>query len=151
MNLQTEFEFTLPRGYVDEQGNLHKRGVMRLATAVDVRRNKRRVPVARGDIPEVATRPAGCFGIALITQPHLKRLVAVRVTTAVALVRPDEYLVGVVDQAPTLDSATSIKPHRSSPAILRAIHGIGMLAIERVIVPLHARLRPGLNGVDDLA
>ena len=35
MILQTEFEFTLPRGYVDEQGNLHKRGMMRLATALD--------------------------------------------------------------------------------------------------------------------
>ena len=35
MNLQTEFEFTLPRGLVDDQGNLHKRGVMRLATALD--------------------------------------------------------------------------------------------------------------------
>lgn len=35
MNLQTEFEFTLPRGYVDADGNLHKRGVMRLATAMD--------------------------------------------------------------------------------------------------------------------
>lgn len=35
MNLQTEFEFTLPRGYVDEGGNMHKKGVMRLATAID--------------------------------------------------------------------------------------------------------------------
>lgn len=35
MSLQTEFEFTLPRGYVDEEGNLHKKGVMRLATAMD--------------------------------------------------------------------------------------------------------------------
>ncbi len=35
MKLQTEFEFTLPRGYVDEQGNLHRRGMMRLATAAD--------------------------------------------------------------------------------------------------------------------
>lgn len=33
--LQTEFEFTLPRGYVDSEGNLHKHGVMRLATAAD--------------------------------------------------------------------------------------------------------------------
>lgn len=33
--LQTEFEFTLPRGYVDEQGTLHREGVMRLATAMD--------------------------------------------------------------------------------------------------------------------
>lgn len=35
MSLQTEFEFTLPLGYVDPQGNLHKHGVMRLATAMD--------------------------------------------------------------------------------------------------------------------
>jgi hypothetical protein len=35
MPLQTEFEFTLPRGYVDKEGNLHKTGVMRLATAKD--------------------------------------------------------------------------------------------------------------------
>ncbi|GAB4443582.1 MAG: hypothetical protein OHK0015_43840 [Chloroflexi bacterium OHK40] len=33
--LQTEFEFTLPRGYVDAEGNLHRHGVMRLATAMD--------------------------------------------------------------------------------------------------------------------
>jgi hypothetical protein len=35
MTLQTEFEFTLPRGYVDKEGNLHKQGTMRLATAMD--------------------------------------------------------------------------------------------------------------------
>lgn len=33
--LQTEFEFTLPMGYVDEAGTLHKNGAMRLATAAD--------------------------------------------------------------------------------------------------------------------
>lgn len=35
MTLQTEFEFTLPRGYVDREGNVHRQGVMRLATAMD--------------------------------------------------------------------------------------------------------------------
>ena len=35
MSLQTEFEFILPRGYVDKDGNLHRQGVMRLATAMD--------------------------------------------------------------------------------------------------------------------
>jgi hypothetical protein len=35
MPLQTEFEFTLPRGYVDGDGNVHKQGTMRLATAMD--------------------------------------------------------------------------------------------------------------------
>lgn len=35
MTLQTEFEFTLPQGYVDEEGTLHEAGRMRLATAAD--------------------------------------------------------------------------------------------------------------------
>ena len=35
MTFQTEFEFTLPKGYVDNEGNLHKKGIMRLATAAD--------------------------------------------------------------------------------------------------------------------
>ena len=33
--LQTEFEFTLPLGFVDERGTLHRDGVMRLSTARD--------------------------------------------------------------------------------------------------------------------
>ncbi|HEX8845937.1 MAG TPA: hypothetical protein VF791_14890 [Pyrinomonadaceae bacterium] len=33
--LQTEFTFTLPVGYRDAEGNLHREGVMRLATAFD--------------------------------------------------------------------------------------------------------------------
>jgi hypothetical protein len=33
--LQTEFAFTLPSGYVDAQGGLHRDGIMRLATALD--------------------------------------------------------------------------------------------------------------------
>lgn len=35
MALQTEWEFTLPRGYVDSEGNIHRQGTMRLATAMD--------------------------------------------------------------------------------------------------------------------
>jgi hypothetical protein len=46
--MQTEITFTLPRGYVDERGAIHRSGTMRLATArdeieplreVDVRQN----------------------------------------------------------------------------------------------------------------
>ena len=33
--LQTEFPFSLPRGYVDPGGTLHRDGAMRLATAFD--------------------------------------------------------------------------------------------------------------------
>lgn len=33
--METVYEFTLPKGYMDGSGNLHKRGKMRLATAGD--------------------------------------------------------------------------------------------------------------------
>ncbi len=33
--LRTEYPFTLPRGYVDEHGRMHRDGIMRLATARD--------------------------------------------------------------------------------------------------------------------
>jgi len=35
MTLKTEFEFELPMGFVDKEGSLHKKGTMRLATAMD--------------------------------------------------------------------------------------------------------------------
>ena len=35
MTPPTEFPFTLPRGYLDSEGTLHRDGVMRLATAFD--------------------------------------------------------------------------------------------------------------------
>jgi hypothetical protein len=72
MSLQIEFPFTLPRGYVDESGHVHRQGVMRLATAMDeivplrdprVRNNQAyltivllaRVIVRLGDLPAVNT------------------------------------------------------------------------------------------------
>ena len=72
MGLQTEFEFTLPRGYIDADGNLHRRGLMRLATAMDeiaplrdvrVRTNQAylvvillsRVIVKLGTLPQITT------------------------------------------------------------------------------------------------
>lgn len=35
MAFETEFKFTLPKGFVDKDGNVHREGVMRLATARD--------------------------------------------------------------------------------------------------------------------
>jgi hypothetical protein len=35
LGFQTEIEFELPKGYVDDTGTLHRRGAMRLATAAD--------------------------------------------------------------------------------------------------------------------
>lgn len=50
MVLQTEFVFTLPKGYLDSEGNLHKKGVMRLARAMD--------EIAPLKDPRVKTNPA---------------------------------------------------------------------------------------------
>ena len=35
MAFKTQYSFKLPRGYVDEEGKVHRDGVMRLATARD--------------------------------------------------------------------------------------------------------------------
>jgi len=50
MELKTEYEFILPRGYVDANGTLHREGVMRLANAKDeiVPLNDLRVQRRRG-------------------------------------------------------------------------------------------------------
>lgn len=72
LGFQTEVDFELPKGYVDESGTLHRRGVMRLATAADeilplrdprVQQNEAyhavivlaRVIVRLGTLPEVHT------------------------------------------------------------------------------------------------
>ncbi len=69
---KTEYEFSLPRGFVDREGNVHREGTMRLATAMDeiiplndmrVQRNRAyliivllsRVVTRLGDLSEVHT------------------------------------------------------------------------------------------------
>ncbi len=49
MKVQTEFPFTLPKGYVDSDGTVHREGTMRLATAFD--------EVAPMKDPRVQTNP----------------------------------------------------------------------------------------------
>ncbi len=73
MAFKTEYEFTLPKGFIDSEGNLHKQGVMRLATASDeilpqkdprVQQNPAylavivlsRVITKLGDLPDVNTK-----------------------------------------------------------------------------------------------
>ena len=87
--LQTHHEFTLPRGYVDESGEVHAEGVMRLATARDeieplrdpeVRRNEAylsvlllsRTVVRIGPVTEVT--PDVVQGLFAADFDHLQRL-----------------------------------------------------------------------------
>lgn len=87
--LTTEFSFELPRGFVDAQGQVHRRGVMRLATARDellplrdhrVRDNDAyitvlllsRVLVSLGDLPEV--NPSTIEGLFTADLAYLQNL-----------------------------------------------------------------------------
>lgn len=86
---QTEVEFELPKGYLDDTGALHRRGTMRLATAADeilplrdprVQQNEAylavivlaRVITRLGSVPDVSTGVIeGLFASDLA---HLQRL-----------------------------------------------------------------------------
>jgi hypothetical protein len=87
--MQTEIAFTLPKGYVDERGDVHRDGTMRLATArdeieplrdVEVRQNEAYLSVlllARtitriGPVTDVS--PALVEGLYAADFDHLQRL-----------------------------------------------------------------------------
>lgn len=87
--MQTEFTFTLPRGFVDANGTVHKEGTMRLATARDeiepmrdaaARENEAyltvlllsRVITRLGDVAEVT--PEVVEGLFAADFDHLQRL-----------------------------------------------------------------------------
>ena len=87
--MRTEYTFTLPRGYVDASGAVHREGTMRLATARDeieplrdaeVRQNEAyltvlllsRVVTRLGDLSEVT--PEVVEGLFAADFDHLQRL-----------------------------------------------------------------------------
>ncbi len=87
--MRTEYAFTLPRGYVDGTGAVHRDGVMRLATARDeieplrdvaVRQNEAyltvlllsRVVTRIGDVEDVT--PSVVEGLYAADFDHLQRL-----------------------------------------------------------------------------
>jgi hypothetical protein len=53
VSLRTRYEFTLPRGYVDRDGGVHRDGVMRLATARDELEPLRDPTIAGPDDPRL--------------------------------------------------------------------------------------------------
>lgn len=82
MSLQTTYPFTLPRGYVDPRGTLHKEGTMRLATARDELEPLRDPTVSGPDDPRltilVLTRVVESLGsLELITSHDIEGLFAV--------------------------------------------------------------------------
>ena len=89
LGFQTEIEFELPKGYVDDSGTLHRRGTMRLATAADeilplrdprVQQNEAylavivlaRVITRLGSLPDIST--SVIEGLYASDLAHLERL-----------------------------------------------------------------------------
>ena len=72
--MRTEYEFVLPRGYLDETGTLHKRGTMRLATARDELEPLRDPTITGPDDPRltilVLTRVVQTLGTMVLVTPH---------------------------------------------------------------------------------
>jgi hypothetical protein len=72
--MRTEFEFVLPRGYLDETGALHKRGTMRLATARDELQPLRDPTITGPDDPRltivVLARVVRTLGTMTLVTPH---------------------------------------------------------------------------------
>jgi hypothetical protein len=86
MALQTEFEFTLPRGYVDREGNVHRDGVMRLATAMDEIAPMRDMRVQAN-------------------QAYLVIILLARVITRLGTLRDDDIGTGVIENLFSADLA----------------------------------------------
>ena len=74
MSLKTQYEFTLPRGYVDRAGELHRTGVMRLATARDELEPLRDPTVTGPDDPRltvlILARVVENLGTLTLVTPH---------------------------------------------------------------------------------
>lgn len=74
MSLQTQYEFTLPRGFVDRDGGVHRTGLMRLATARDELEPLRDPTVAGPDDPRltvlILARVVQTLGTLPMVTPH---------------------------------------------------------------------------------
>ena len=75
---QTQYEFVLPKGYVDTEGNLHRNGTMRLATAMDEITPLRDARV-RGN------------------QAYLTIILLARVVTRLGTLEGDEVSTGIIE------------------------------------------------------
>ena len=103
---ETEFKFTLPKGYMDMNGNLHREGVMRLANAGDeiiplkdprVQQNPgyltiiilSRVIKSLGTLPAVDTRVVE--GLFTIDLAYLQENYGLRINTDAYIIAYDAY------------------------------------------------------------
>jgi hypothetical protein len=78
--MKTEVEFSLPRGYIDDHGQVHTEGRMRLALAIDEVEvmNDARVQVNESYLPILLLSRVvtALGGLTAVTPAHIERLFA---------------------------------------------------------------------------
>ena len=141
--LQTQFEFTLPKGFVDQDGVLHRHGTMRLATArdeIEPLRSPRiegpddpyltvlvlaRVIVELGSVPEITVEHVeslfaadlaflqDLYGIINFGDPA--DVAALQATVVEPVFEPDPPAVSL-DADSTVDEADESEPADDGPA-----------------------------------
>jgi hypothetical protein len=129
MALKTSYEFTLPRGYLDDSGRLHKTGTMRLATARDELAPLRDPTVTGPDDPRltilVLTRVIEKLGdLELVTSHEIEGLFAVDLAFlqdfygVINFGSQEEYdaLVNAQQSTPLLGEAPTAAPTAAQPA-----------------------------------
>ena len=80
--MRTSYEFTLPRGYVDPDGRVHRRGRMRLATARDELEPLRNPTISGPDDPRLTIMVLGRVveelgDLSMVTEREIEGLFAV--------------------------------------------------------------------------
>lgn len=114
---QTEYEFTLPCGFLDEEGTLHREGVMRRATAAD--------EILPLKDPRVLKNEA--YMIIILLSRVVSRLgsvAAVNPKVIESLFASDlAFLQNLYNRINRLDDAADHCPHCEKP--LNAAHGAG--------------------------
>lgn len=129
MSLTTAYEFTLPRGYVDRNGEVHRTGRMRLATARDELEPLRDPTVQGPDDPRltvlILARVVQTLGSLDMVTPHeIEGLFAADLAFlqdfygVINFGSQEEYeeLLATQVQAPPLIGVTPPAPRASEPA-----------------------------------
>ena len=137
--MRTEFEFVLPRGYVDEAGTVHKRGVMRLATARDELQPLREPSISGPDDPRltllVLTRViTGLGSLPMITVNEVEGLFAADLAYlqdfygVINFGTEEEIDAMLAAQADRERSARSRRPGEAGPGGAGDVEGAGSAA-----------------------
>jgi len=129
VSLTTAYEFTLPRGYVDRNGEVHRTGRMRLATARDELEPLRDPTVQGPDDPRltvlILARVVQSLGTLDLVTPHeIEGLFAADLAFlqdfygVINFGSQQEYeeLLATQVQAPPLIGATPVAPRMPDPA-----------------------------------